>query len=182
MSNNGTVVELTLTGATLAQVEGLHREISKLIGSNSLGVAPGYPAKIRQRDDLTRLEIEKGYLRAFLLARPDGSFVYELPSDDSSNGVSVSVIETVFENGLRIVRITGTNLDRVDGARLADPIPGVTVSYGDVMASAFEVRLTDWRFLNHPPYPAETRSRLILTVQGDAIFTTEQIIYHQEPN
>jgi hypothetical protein len=182
MSNNGTVVELTLTGGTLAQVEALHREISKLIGSNSLGVAPGYPATIRQRDDVTRLEIEKGYLRAFLLARADGSFVYDIPSNNQIGGIRIASIGYFLNAGVYDVRITGENLERVDGVRLADPLPGVSVSYASLIASASEVYLTDWRFVRHPPFPTETNSRLILTVGGDAVFTTEQRIYHQEPN
>jgi hypothetical protein len=181
--NNATVVEITLKAGTRAQVEGLHLAIAKLFGANSLGVAPGYPATIRERDDTTRLEIEKGFVRAFVLALPDGSFPYPFPSTGpDSSGIGVSSIEYFLESGRYAVRIVGENLARVDGVRLADPLPGVSVSYQSINASDSEIYLTDWRFLSHPPYPAETRSRLTLTVGGDAVFTTEQTIYHQEPN
>ncbi len=181
--NNASVVEITLKAGTRAQVEGLHLAIAKLFGANSLGVAPGYPATIRERDDTTRLEIEKGFVRAFVLALPDGSFAYPLPSTGpDSSGIGVSSAEFQFESGFRSLRIIGENLARVDGVRLADPLPGVSVSYETLTATASDIYLTDWRFLSHPPYPAETRSRLTLTVGGDAVFTTEQTIYHQEPN
>lgn len=177
-----TIVEITIKGGTRAQVEGVHSNIARLLGDNSCGIAPGFPVTVRERQEPFRVDIEKGVLLCFFLANPDGSFPYALPVLDETRAVAVSSVEYFLNAGFYDVRIQGENLERVDGVRLADPLPGVSVSYASLTASSFEIYLTDWRFIRHPPFPDATNSRLILTVAGDDVHTTTQTIYHQEPN
>jgi hypothetical protein len=180
--DSATIVEITIKGGTKAQVEGVHSLIAKLIGNNSAGAAAGYPVETRERDDQARVEVTRGFLRAFVLAFADGSFPYPLPGSGlEQTAISVNSIETGFESGLAFLRITGRNLERIDGVDLADA-GEVSIVYDSLTATAVEIRLTDWRYENHPPYPAETAFRLRLKIAGDVVFTTSQTLNHQEPN